>query len=78
MEINLSNFWSGLGLALMIFAFTGPLAYCEMNKQPVTNSFDLVKACIEQHGQWGPADPDAWFSPQGCKFPEKQAADKGK
>ena len=71
------DFWDGLGMALVISAILGPLSYCTVkgNQSGQTNDYDLIKACIEQRGVW--TSPESWTGHPYCKFPEKQAADKG-
>jgi len=64
------DFWEGVALALIIFAFMGPLAYCTVQGGSPTRVNDLIKVCIEQRGTW--TEPESWTGSPHCKFPEKE------
>lgn len=56
----MSDFWSGLGLALVLLAVLGPLAYCS-SRPPMYQR--MVIACIEARGEW---------NEDKCTFPEEK------
>jgi len=48
----MSDFSFLAGLACIIFAFTGPLAYCTVQRGKPTSGNDLHLACINAKGEW--------------------------
>lgn len=55
------NFFGLAGVALVVFALTGPLAYCEIETTRSVSTLQM--ACLKDKGTWqGPR----W----GCRFPE--------
>ena len=56
----MSDFWKGLGMALVLLSFWGPLTYCSSRPRMHER---MVIACIEARGEW---------NEDKCTFPEEK------
>jgi len=63
------DFQALAGIALIVLAVCGPLAYCTAQRGGPTSVNDLHLACINAKGEW---KADGTFSPHVCVFPKSQ------
>lgn len=66
----MSDFWGAVGVALIVFAFTAPLALCtaQQGREPTQN--DHILACIQGKGEWR---KEGW-GPYTCHWPKAEVA----
>jgi hypothetical protein len=64
------DFQALAGVALIVLALTGPLAYCTAKTGGPTDNNSLHLACINAKGEWKKAG--GAFSDYTCIFPKTQ------
>jgi hypothetical protein len=69
----MSDLWSGAGIALILLAVCGPVAYCTAHMDGPVSRNALELECIKAKGEW---KLEGWGLPT-CVFPKSASTDSG-
>jgi hypothetical protein len=69
----MSDLWTGAGVAMILLAVCGPVAYCTAHSDGPVSLNALHLECIKAKGEW---KFEGW-SGHKCVFPKSASTDRG-